>query len=165
MSRPIVWNKEKKEKAIKIILDKISIDGCSVRSILDKDRDKTKLPSRRVFNDWLRNDDVLSTHYARVCEARAESLFEEILEIADDSTMDKKNIKGEDVVDTEVVQRSRLRIDARKWVLSKMQPKKYGDKIDMTTNGNDISTNQIDYGKLSQEALEEIARADEEDNN
>ena len=38
----------------------------------------------------------------------------------------------------ENIQRSRLRIDTRKWLMSKLNPKVYGDKLDMTTNGNDI---------------------------
>jgi hypothetical protein len=157
----MAYTKKAKDEIIKNICLNISNNNASLRDSLNIEG----MPDKNQFYRWLRENDEFRERYARAREARAESLFEEILEIADDSTMDKKNIKGEDVVDTEVVQRSRLRIDARKWVLSKMQPKKYGDKIDMTTNGNDISTNQIDYGKLSQEALEEIARADKEDNN
>ena len=42
------------------------------------------------------------------------------------------------IFNSENVQRSRLRIDTRKWLMAKMNPKVYGDKLDMTTNGNDI---------------------------
>jgi len=39
------------------------------------------------------------------------------------------------------MQRSRLRVDVRKWALSKMNPKKYGDKVDHTTGGEKLPTN------------------------
>ena len=55
-----------------------------------------------------------------------------MLEIADDGRNDwivrlRKDGSTETVVDNEAVQRSRLRIDTRKWLLSKLSPKKYGD--------------------------------------
>jgi Bacteriophage Sf6, terminase small subunit-like len=36
-------------------------------------------------------------------------------------------------LDAEHVQRSRLRVEARKWLLSKALPKVYGDKLDLNT--------------------------------
>lgn len=52
-------------------------------------------------------------------------MAEEIVEIADDGAND---IDG-DKVDHENVQRSRLRVDARKWVAARLLPKRYGDRI------------------------------------
>ena len=46
------------------------------------------------------------------------------------------------VLNGEHIQRSRLRVDTRKWYLSKLNPKKYGDKVDVTTKGKEI-TNPI----------------------
>ena len=65
----------------------------------------------------------------------ADHFADEIIEIADDARndwMDKYNNDGEviRVVDHEVVQRSRLRMDARRWLAGKLRPKKYGDKIE-----------------------------------
>jgi hypothetical protein len=40
-----------------------------------------------------------------------------------------------------------LRIDARKWILSKMVPKKVGDKTDITTNGKDVNIPIIEWVK------------------
>ncbi len=63
---------------------------------------------------------------------QADALFDEALEIADDAsgdwTVDKDGKKG---VDHENIQRSRLRVDTRKWAAGKMAPKKYGDKLDL----------------------------------
>lgn len=57
---------------------------------------------------------------------------EQILEIADDSSRDKTtDSEGNERTDWEVVQRSRLRVDSRKWLMSKMCPRKYSDKLDV----------------------------------
>lgn len=129
MSRPEYWTDELKGKALDVIFERIE-DGESVRSILGEDRDVKELPSRKTFFSWLLDNITLSNQYARACEKRADVLFEEILDIADASHGDKKVLPdGEEVLDNENIQRSRLRVDARKWMLSKMNPKKYSDKI------------------------------------
>lgn len=96
--------------------------------------------STQTFYAMLSGDEEKSKRYARACEARADAIFDEIIDIADSSNADLiMNDKGGLTVDGEAVQRSRLKIDARKWVLSKLQPKKYGDKIDVTTDGEKIT--------------------------
>ena len=81
--------------------------------------------------------------YARATEIRAEKMADEILDIADSSENDTiKTEKGE-FQNTEWIQRSRLRVDSRKWLMSKMLPKKYGDKIDITSGNDKISQPQI----------------------
>ena len=73
--------------------------------------------------------------YARACEARAETIFEDILDISDDSSNDTfTDENGVERTNNEVIARSRLRVDARKWMLSKLQPKKYGDKLEVDAN-------------------------------
>ena len=71
-----------------------------------------------------------SEQYARAREAQADKLAEEALQIADDGRNDTY-VDGDGNVktDTEVIQRSKLRVDTRKWLASKMAPKKYGDKV------------------------------------
>lgn len=71
-------------------------------------------------------------HYARAMEIRQDALFEEILELSDGN--------NDDLDDPIKVSRNRLQIDARKWALSKMAPKKYGDKVDVTTGGDKIES-------------------------
>ena len=120
----------------KIILEMIS--GRSLKSIL---RDEN-MPSINTFYDWIDSDEKKMNQYARATTIRADLLFEEIIDISDDSSQDCIDTDlGEGIIDTkfnaEFVQRSRLRVDARKWVVSKMNPKKYGDKqeIDHKNNG------------------------------
>ncbi len=127
----MAYSEEKKEDVFNFILKQIEYNGKSLRSVLKMDG----MPSSQTFYVWLENDASKSKQYARACEKRADALFEEILDIADESKMDKKTLDdGKEVVDNEVVQRSRLRIDARKWMLSKMNPKKYSDKIQVDNN-------------------------------
>ena len=104
--------------------------------------------TRSVNLDISGNDLATLYEVAQTAYRRAEEVFEEILDIADDGTNDwmerngKDGETGDTVLNGEHVQRSRLRIDARKWALSKMIPKKYGDKID--TSGNHTFNVTID---------------------
>lgn len=121
------WTPDKKEEAFSDIIKLIS-EGRSVRSIIDG-ADRKLIPSMPTFYEWLEENEEYSKRYARACESRAELIFEEILEIADDSEKDTLiDEDGNERINTEFVQRSRLKIDARKWMLGKMQPTKYGDK-------------------------------------
>ena len=96
-----------------------------------------------TFYDWLLENPDLANKYARAKELQAEFMAEQIIEIADDGTNDYMTIvKGDteyNVENKEVTNRSRLRVDARKWVASKLYPKKYGDKVDVTTDGEKIT--------------------------
>ena len=96
--------------------------------------------SSKTFYEMLDSDELLRKRYARACEERADAIFDEIIEIADISNADVIFTEdGKMSIDGEAIQRSRLKIDARKWSLSKMNPKKYGDKVDLTSDGEKIS--------------------------
>lgn len=90
------------------------------------------------FYEWLDDNPLNNTRYARACEKRADEIFEDILEIADDKSRDTLlvNRGGElsEEENKEWVNRSKVRIDARKWMLGKLQPKKYGDKLELGGN-------------------------------
>lgn len=97
------------------------------------------MPSRSAIRAALEKSDAFQNQYVRACDERAEKLFEEIVDIADDGTNDYMTRTRDDgteyeVVNHEHIQRSRLRIDARKWMLGKMKPKKYGDKVEIDTD-------------------------------
>lgn len=93
------------------------------------------LPSMRTVLRWLADDENegFRRKYAHAREAQADALADEMLEIADDATNDwmLRNREGHESweLNGEHIQRSRLRLDARKWLASKLAPKKYGDKI------------------------------------
>jgi hypothetical protein len=116
--------------------------GRALRNIL-KDEN---MPSTSTFYQWLDSNTDKAKQYARATEIRADIIFDDILSIADENTNDTfVNDNGLEVVNNDVIQRSRLRIDARKWVLSKLNPKKYGDKIQQEHSG-EVTTNVISLG-------------------
>lgn len=71
-------------------------------------------------------------------------MADEIIEISDDSSGDViVDDEGNTRTDAERVARSRLRVDTRKWMLSKMLPKIYGDKIE-TTHKGEVTFNKVE---------------------
>jgi hypothetical protein len=112
--------------------------GRALRNVL-KDEN---MPSTSTFYQWLDNNEDKAKQYARATEIRAEIIFDDILNIADDNVNDTyTNDDGVELTNHDVIQRARLKIDARKWVLSKLNPKKFGDKTDITSGGEKIQTN------------------------
>ena len=98
------------------------------------------MPATSTIMAWLDGArPEFSEQYARAREAQADKMAEDIIAIADEEcTMiraSKHGLDGDDdgmqevVFDTTAVARNRLRVDARKWLASKLAPKKYGDKI------------------------------------
>ena len=142
----MAYSKENKDRIFNEICDQIQ-KGRSLRSVI-KDEG---MPDLSTFYVWLKEDEEKSKHYAYATEARAEMIFEDILKIADDNSDDEiVNEDGLPIINHDVINRARLKIDARKWMLSKMIPKKYGDKIDHTTDGekiNSISSIQVEIVK------------------
>lgn len=106
------------------------------------------LPAK-TFYEWIDSDEKKSKQYARACELRAEAIVDEILELADESNADAYlDDEGNTVVDGKVVQRSKLQVDTRKWLVGKLNPKKYGDKLDVdhTTQGEKINVISLGAG-------------------
>ncbi|MFD2597514.1 hypothetical protein ACFSQ3_01015 [Sphingobacterium corticis] len=138
VGRPDIWIEEKRAEAIEAIINRIC-DGESLRSILLY-ANRDILPSMSLFLKWVSEDNQLKDQYARAMDIRSDMLFDEILEIADESNADTDlSDEGKMIIRGDIVQRSRLRIDARKWALSKMQPKKYGDRLDVDHTSSDGS--------------------------
>ena len=72
----------------------------------------------------------------RAREEQADKFFKEIIEIADDASGDYVTTSdGKRIVDHENIQRSRPRVDARKWAAARLAPKKYGDHISHDVKG------------------------------
>ncbi len=93
-----------------------------------------------TFNLWLGMDAELAAEYARAREDLIERIANETMAIADQAFTEieeqELNAKGEPVVVKRKVavdvQRAKLQVDTRKWLLSKLAPKKYGDKLELT---------------------------------
>jgi len=130
----MAYSPEEKEEIFKKIFKSIS-EGQSLRKSLKEEG----MPSRKTFFKWLEEDNEKGNQYACACEEREELIFEDILNIADDNGADTRFTENGIMTDHDNIQRSKLRVDARKWALSKMNPTKYGNKLDLSVEDNTLS--------------------------
>lgn len=119
------------------------------------------LPHPRTVRGWvLENRSGFSPLYARARELCLDAWADEIVEIADDGRNDTYvNDRGNEVMDGDVVQRSRLRVDTRKWLMSRLRPSKYGDRIDIGSSPD--RPVKVDLTRLTDDELdtfEQLAR-------
>lgn len=120
----MAYSEENRDNTFSLICEELE-KGYSLRSILRREN----MPSSRTFFKWIDESEDKVKQYERSVELRSEYLFDEIIEIADKQGEDVlEDADGNKVINHNIVQRNRLQIDARKWALSKMLPKKYGDK-------------------------------------
>jgi len=137
------------------ITEAISGKGLSLRKAL-----RITEVSSRTFYEWLNDDapvmggenpennkfttigEQRQKQYARACVERADAIFDETIEIADDGSNDTYELETEGgtiitKTDYDVIARSKLRVDTRKWIVAKLNPKKYGDKVETTLVGDE----------------------------
>ena len=120
VGRPTVMTEESKQA----ILDRI-VAGETVTRIC---RDDT-LPGRSTVFRALAADEKFRDEYTRATSMRAEAWADELLEIAADNrgdVLEGHGVHGSTLINGASVQRSKLRVDAHKWLMSQMAPKKYG---------------------------------------
>lgn len=100
-------------------------DGKSLRAICREEG----MPNRSTVNNWLLKYPTFYGQYVKARDVQADNMFDEILDIADLNSSDYRcDEYGNEKPDHEHIARSRLRIDTRKWYLSKVLPKKYGER-------------------------------------
>lgn len=95
------------------------------------------MPHPSTVFRWINQYVEFYDKYARAREIQAELLADEIISIADDA---QKDLQSDGKIDHDHIQRSKLRVDARKWKSSKLHPKRFGDKLDVTTKGEQINS-------------------------
>ena len=106
-------------------------EGKSLRESCDKEN---LAPGNWI--NWINSDKQLLEQYTHAREVRAELLFDEMLDIADEVSSDTIiDDNGNEKANSEWIARSRLRVDTRKWYLSKVLPKIYGEKITAEVTG------------------------------
>lgn len=96
------------------------------------------MPGKTTVFRWLAADPEFRDQYARAREAQADVLAEEILEIADTPEEGIRHEEGvgpqgpiDKTVTEDMLGHRRLKVDARKWLMAKLAPKKYGDKLEL----------------------------------
>lgn len=95
-----------------------------------------EMPDKATVFRWLRTYPAFCDQYTRAKEESADALVEEMLDIADDAGNDwmERNANGNEgwTVNGDHIQRSRLRVETRKWIAAKLKAKRYGEKVEHT---------------------------------
>lgn len=121
--RPTIFS----QKLANLICEKVASNPVGLKKLTQM---FPKLPCMDTVYEWRHKYPKFSEQYAQAKLRQADYLAEEILEIADDASDDIKYDKdGNESCNAEFVARSRLRIDSRKWLASRLLPKQYGDKV------------------------------------
>lgn len=128
-------------------------DGYSLRTICSKNQELRNrivegnpealplfdsIPNKGTIFRWVDAPgfEKFCDQYLRAQSAQAQFMAEDILEIADNGSNDTYvDAAGNVKVDQDVIARSRLRVEARKWLMSKMAPKKFGDRVSHEVGG------------------------------
>lgn len=127
--RPSKYDPDKADEILELLSE-----GQTLREICRRDG----MPPATTVRTWARdNREGFSERYALAREVGCFEMVDEIIEIADDGQNDwmARNGQGDEAagwqVNHEHIQRSRLRIDTRKWLASKVLPKVFGDKVEL----------------------------------
>jgi hypothetical protein len=109
-----------------------------------------------TFNRWVDADAKLAEDYAHAREDLIERMANEVLELADSDVPET----GDGKRDWQAIQQRKLQVDSRKWLLSKLSPKKYGDRLELAGDKeNPLQVQTIDASKLSTDVLAQIIAA------
>lgn len=141
--RPLKYTQELADKFCELIANGMSLRSACKEKIM---------PAPATIFKWIRENEMFLKQYEKATQERTEAMAEDLLDIVDDGTNDWMTINRKDgseawQLNGEHVQRSRLRADTRKWLMAKMKPKKYGDKVDITSDFKALP--QPIYGGLS----------------
>ena len=108
-------------------------EGMSLRKMLKADVQGV-LPAQSTIYEWLLRYPEFAEQYTRAREEQADTLADEIIEIADEQpeiivVTDRDGKVIDHKLDGAFLQWQKNRIEARKWTAMKLKPKKYGDKL------------------------------------
>lgn len=85
-----------------------------------------------TFNLWVNNDPALAEEYARAREDLIELIAQEIIDLSDADV----GLTPDGKKDWAAIQKHKLQVDTRKWLLSKLAPKKFGEKLELSGDQN-----------------------------
>lgn len=132
VGRPTIYNNE----LARLICERIATHEMGLQRLCNKYDD---MPDKTTINEWRYKYPEFSHQYAQAKMMQAELFADEIIDIADDGSNDwmesydlENGCEGWRA-NGEHIQRSRLRIDSRKWIASKLAPKIYGEKVQTET--------------------------------
>lgn len=106
-------------------------EGKSLRAICAK----AGMPARGTVHRWLNEIPDFRDRYARSRDIGLDVMADDLLRIANTPKLGKtKKTSGESVEVTEgdMISHRRLVVDTMKWYLSKMAPRRYGDRLELS---------------------------------
>lgn len=154
VGRPSIYTSE----LVTELCDRLA-SGESLRKICDDEH----MPDKSTVIRWLFEEDKPEFYdqYAKARMAQCELMADELLEIADDSSKDviyrtDKDGNEYEVANSEYINRSRLRVDTRKWVMSRLLRHRYGEKVEVEHKGsvvhNHTTAEEIPFSNIREKA-------------
>lgn len=122
------------------------------------------MPMRRTVTLWIVKSQAFAERHQRAREMQARNWADEIIQIADDGSLDTR-LDGDGMivgVDHEHISRSKLRIETRRFLMSKIVPSMFGDKVNIEHTGKDggaIETKDMTDREIAQRAAFLLRRA------
>jgi hypothetical protein len=144
MGRPVKWPPE--HEVWREIIGRVSA-GKALSTVLAD----PGYPTWVSFHAMMEQDDKLRQAYEKAVQDRADKLADEILQLSDEQM--PEGLEG--AMASAWVQQKRMQVDARKWIASKLKPRTYGDRIDMTVRDERISV--IDALEAAQSRVKTLA--------
>jgi hypothetical protein len=135
VGRPTIYS----DKIADAILERLAQGDSLVQICEDK-----QMPGLRTVMRWAAESDGFGTEYARAREAQAEVMDHKILSAADKAKEDP--------------QAARVQIEAYKWRAAKLAPKRYGEKIDVTSGGEKLPVDDVTRATRLAAILAEIEK-------
>ena len=136
VGRPTLYTKELGERICEYISN-----GMTLRQVAAQ----ADTPCIEVIFRWIRLHEEFSQRYAQATEDRTEAQVIELNEVASQAIQEAKSADPKS--SNAIVQAYKLKADNLKWIMARMKPKKYGDKIDFSSDGKPISVNLISYAE------------------
>lgn len=148
-----------RKSCVDVVCQILAESETGIRRICDQLRkhDPT-FPAARTIREWINEDSDIGREcyaaYARAKDLQLQYIAEQIIDISDDSSEDEiLTDDGRRLCNNEFVQRSKLRVDSRKWLLSKLVPRVYGDNQRIEHDISDNLAEQMRQARERRQAL------------
>lgn len=164
----MAYSDEEKAEIIAHVLVQVA-SGRFVSRVFREDQTTTsgvKMPAASTFWLWVFQDesDEVSDKLVRARDYGIEALLDETIDIADETEFDTvRDDNGNDRPNSEWISRSRLRVDTRVKLAQMLKPKKYGQKVDVTSGGEPIKADETTRAIRIASVLNQL-RGDDADN-
>lgn len=145
------WSDEDRERILSAAFERIATERIGLTKLCEADG----MPGVGTVMEWIDSNAGIAERYARAKACQMELMADEIIEIADNGQNDWMEENDPDnpgyKFNGEHSQRSKLRVDTRKWLMAKLAPKKYGDRQTVDMNVTDTLAERLDRARSRSE--------------